>query len=402
MNRIPVGTTLYKDGLCYVNSDIRGSSTRDVWKPQAINRNGFVYFTWVDYKGSIYVTKFKSGAENATSKLIATRPEDYDNPEADIEHSVPTMCIDNDGYIYIFYGCHDTPLFYRKSTNPEDISSWSAKLTISAATNATYPNPIVTSDNVIWVIYRTRVNGNNKKLNYATSSNGGTTWSSQTDLVAPIGSYWTYPMGIAVGVNNSIHIFSALRDNVGSEGFPYPNYTYTTDGGTTWRKADGSAYTLPITESNCDVISAGSCYPGDIKVNSANVAYLCYNTGKVIKFAKWGGSAWSITTVASVATHDYEASQLDIITDNIIDIYTAEGTNASTQGGNIHRYRSTDAGATWSLAEEITQDAISSLKYYYPHIVINHDDNTKVIYMKATPTVTLSNIWTDFEFKTYP
>lgn len=409
MSRTPIGTKIYRKGLCYYASpDVRGSSTRDAWKPQAINFNGNVYFAWVDFQGDIYCAKFQSGGDFGVGYLVATRALDYSSG-SDIEHSIPSVCIDSSGYIYLFYGAHDSnTLYVRKSTNPEDVTTWNAKVLLSSATQAGYPQPIITSNDKIWVFYRQRITDNQKKFCFVTSTDGGVTWSSQSDLIAPTTDYWVYPDAVAVGSEvgtKSIHVFTSLRDSGGgggASGFPFPNYCATFDGGTTWKKADGSTLTLPITELTCDTIASGSCYPGDMKLNSLNKPYIVYTiNGGTVKFAKWSGSAWVLSTVSTVATYTYEVAEIDIISDDIIDVYTVAGTT-SIQGGDIQRYRSINAGGTWALAEQITNDATTTARYYFPKVVKDNDGLTKIIYMYGDPSLAYSFVNTRFIFKTFP
>lgn len=403
MGRIPTGTIPYVKGLVYYASpDVRGSSTRDVFKPQAITYNNHVYFTWVDYAGNILITKFRTNSPFGESNLIATKTLDYPTG-SDIEHSVPTMCVDNDGYIYVFYGAHDSAnIYFRRSTNPEDVTLWNSRQSITQANLGAYPFPVVTSDNKIWVFYRESNGADLKRLSYVTSTDGGGSWSSETDLLIPSTvQYWVYPMAVAVGTDDSVHVFSAVRTGVG---FTDTNYMYTENGGTTWKKRDGSSLSVPIDETEADVLVSGSGYPGDMKLNSLNQPYMCYTTsGGGTKFAKWTGSAWEETAVSThPESYVYEHCEIDIVSDSIIDIYNVSGTDSSVQGGDIKRYRSTNSGTSFSLAESITTNATTSFRYYFPKVVKDHDANCKLIYMAGVPVLTYSPNGTQFSFRTYP
>jgi len=124
------------------------TSPRAIHYVNAYNR---IYFTWL--KGSpdwdIYVKYYDWETGNYSAEVKVT-----DSPISD-DHGAPAIIIDDDGYIHIFYDAWHTDLRYRRSTNPEDITSWTSSSVI--ANYATYINArIVTVNNVrtIYVFYR--------------------------------------------------------------------------------------------------------------------------------------------------------------------------------------------------------------------------------------------------------
>lgn len=59
---------------------------------------------------------------------------------ADDTHGNPTIAIDHQGYIYVFWGSHVTSQLWAISAAPGDISAWSVKTALSG--NYTYPKPV--------------------------------------------------------------------------------------------------------------------------------------------------------------------------------------------------------------------------------------------------------------------
>ena len=67
-------------------------------------------------------------------------------------HFSPKVCVDGDGYVWVFYGSHGSEQFYRKSTVPWSIEGgFGAKTSLGASDAITYPRPAVDSSGNIWL-----------------------------------------------------------------------------------------------------------------------------------------------------------------------------------------------------------------------------------------------------------
>jgi len=101
------------------------------------------------------------------------------------QHGNPSLLVDNDGYIHVWYGGHGfitSTHVYARSAKPGDISSW---VHPEFETLMTYPFPAVMNDGTIYTIYR---HGNHSMPGSAawifrTSTDNGMTWSDSTTLV---------------------------------------------------------------------------------------------------------------------------------------------------------------------------------------------------------------------------
>ena len=113
-------------------------------------------------------------------------------------HGVPKLVVNDTGIIYYFYDDHNTPIKFKKSLLPLDITAWSSESTISAGVD-TYHTPFILSNGTIVLFFRERTGGGgyNWAFNMMFSKDGGVTWSSpvaviDSPLVSAIG--WTpYP-----------------------------------------------------------------------------------------------------------------------------------------------------------------------------------------------------------------
>jgi len=102
------------------------------------------------------------------------------------QHGNPSMVIDNEGYIHVWYGSHGrhrtSERVYARSKRPEDISEW---IHPDFETDITYPMASVMSDGAIHVLYRA---GNHSMPGsdawvIRKSSDNGETWSKPRVVV---------------------------------------------------------------------------------------------------------------------------------------------------------------------------------------------------------------------------
>jgi hypothetical protein len=105
------------------------------------------------------------------------------SPFAD-SHNYPSMIRGRDNRLYVFYGCHNSPLRMAVSPNPLSIEGTWRDGNVSAAPDASYPAPVVTSDGTIYVFIRlTRAkNGHtdDRPLALIKSTDNGQSWTRQT------------------------------------------------------------------------------------------------------------------------------------------------------------------------------------------------------------------------------
>lgn len=86
---------------------------------------------------------------------------------ADDRHATPSMVVDDDGIIHVFYSSHNSPHYYARTENPYDITSWEQMGEMTEIPEGTYPIPLV-YENDVYVLYRSGGNTD------GTSSHGDT------------------------------------------------------------------------------------------------------------------------------------------------------------------------------------------------------------------------------------
>lgn len=392
---------IYKEGL--LDTAVRGGgafglSFRSLWQPQAWYFSGTykrTYWTWLDRNGSIKIAYYDHDTKE-TSRVIHVAPaSDY---TIDWAHSGPSMAIDNNGFIHIFYGAHNSPLKYRKSTNAEDVSSFSWPTDILS--DATYPQLVVTNDNTIYMLYR----GVDRDMFIIKSTDGGTTWINNLKLFAYAvgGFHGVYPQKIVLGnetPTQSLNLVCTPRPDSAQPAFEKLYFMKSLDGGVTWKKADGTTITLPATVSTADKIEPNiECHPAYLALNSLNQPYVAYalrtSTTKAYKFARWTGSSWVLTVVGDIHLEGRGVIEIDLIDDNTIDLYLVEDTKIDPntaanllEGGNVQKWRSTDKGANFTKAVDITTNGTSTKRNFQLRMVHNGRTDLKLFWEYGDPDI---------------
>lgn len=260
-------------------------------------------------------------------------------------HNYPTLCIDNNGFIHVFYGCHGSSCYYRRSIvanesgafegDGEGGNVWTSATTIFGG--LTYPQAFVvpSTNRIVLILRGTWTDGlesaAENRLVMFYSTNGGVNWSSERVIVdgQPSGSYRLYGYGCRLDPNTErLHIgFSFISANPlnMSEGawYAYSDFdSGNADGFAAWKQADGTScgttHTSPITKSSA----------GAVRLNESGnvVIYFCRNisltrTGEPLLYwnyvnwmlagwgqenafgmSRWNGSAW----VHKYITEDYD------------------------------------------------------------------------------------------------
>ena len=65
------------------------------------------------------------------------------------DHGYPTLCVDDRGYIHVFYGSHCNVQKYARSEQPEDITSWvDMTHVIPTSSGYTYPRALFVDSSI--------------------------------------------------------------------------------------------------------------------------------------------------------------------------------------------------------------------------------------------------------------
>lgn len=304
------------------------------------------------------------------------------NPDGDA-HRNPTLLIDGNGIITVFFGAHFHPTRVVRSKLAYDIAEWKAAAPIGERTS--YPQPWELTPGEIFVSYRSSP----PAWCCRKSTDGAKSWSPETKLINFAGtSIYAVTIAETLPFPRKIHMawsrmgggtpeeirtkaLWARRYNV--------YYACSDDGGTTWKRSDGREYELPIDERQAEKVfdsAAHGVWLKDIQLDSQGMPCLLFVDGNVRtyqcmwKTALLSPDGWVVSDVAK-SDHMYDAGALVLLSDGDFRVW---GPTAASQpyedGGEIEEFQSTDHGGTWAKIKPLT--AGSRYSHNQVKTVFNH------------------------------
>jgi hypothetical protein len=215
------------------------------------------YVVWVDENKHGRIAKRQHGGAWGTSvDLQATANTALAAVFADDSHNVIVCAVDERGYIHVSGNHHASALHYMRSTKPGDISAWTSPAMVGTEeTRVTYPQFFKLIDGTLMFSYRDGDSGNGdnylNRYNHTTQTwtRVAKIWDGKTD------NNNAYLQHIAVDRRTGrIHAMWTWRDTLDAISNEHFCYGYSDDDGVSWKKSDGSAYTLPITKASSEKI----------------------------------------------------------------------------------------------------------------------------------------------------
>jgi hypothetical protein len=171
-------------------------------------------------------------------------------------HNVISIIADGDGFLHVSWDHHGHPLRYARSRSPGSLElSPKAPMTGKNEGNVTYPQFFLLPDGDLVFLYRDGESGRgNLVLNrYDTEGRGWT--QVQSNLVSGEGARNAYPQA-CVDVKGVIHLSWVWRETPDVATNHDLCYARSGDGGRTWTRSDGAAYTLPVTAATAEVAAS--------------------------------------------------------------------------------------------------------------------------------------------------
>jgi len=364
-----------------------GSATYSAWhRPMAVYAPAVkkTFFVFGDAENRPAICFFDHGTGRFAGPLALGK-----NPDGNA-HRNPTLLIDEDGYLYVFYGYASgrQPIIVLRSKKPYDITGWERRADLTDGAGS-YPQPWQVAPGEILVTHRLP-----SGWAYRISADGGATWQPTVSLtefsdfegastvygftMAATGAYprrihfvWSKLGGGSIEAQRKMPLW-ARRFNV--------YYAASGDGGKTWHKSDGTRYSLPITEKTAEKIydsGEHGVWLKDMQIDGDGRPYVLFldaNTATYASTWKVGRCADGVWTLANVteSDHMYDDGALVILGKDDIRLY---GPTAPSQpgvdGGEIEEWQSSDQGKTWTRTRALTNG--SALAHNHVKTVFNHD-----------------------------
>ncbi|RPI18140.1 MAG: hypothetical protein EHM65_02445, partial [Acidobacteriales bacterium] len=311
------------------------------------------------------------------------------------KHNYPGMLRGADNRIYIFYGCHNSPLRLTVSPKPLSIDGQWSDVSIPEAAHASYPAPIVTNNGDFYVFYReTRMTSghqDDRPFMYVKSTDNGKSWSAHmainpyprednfTEIYNGMVTYepprnghkgrihmaWTF-----AGGGFGRHAHATYGRNAYYAWFdPSTGQFHSVDGTDLGDWIDNTE-----ADSRCVVLDTGHSTRGHLaglqvsahyRDNGFPFVHFQRQAGGGLSSATWNGSAWVVTGIPKA---NGEPRGLEKIGPDSFRVY-----NPSGRGVNV--YRTDDAGASWRV--ESTIDAGQSIDRCL--VITNYHPDAKLL-----------------------
>jgi hypothetical protein len=290
------------------------------------------------------------------------------------KHNYPAMLRGPDDRIYVFHGCHNSPLKLAVSPQPLSIEGSWADRTIAQAPGASYPAPIVTADGVFYVFYRetrkTNGHSDDRPYDFVKSSDLGQTWTHgrfadpyprMTDNMCEVynGKVSYQPpardaQGKMLG-KGRVHVaWTICGEKLGRHAHatygrnvyyawldPANDHIYNVQGrdlGTTIDAAEADAHCLVLdTGIPRRGHAAGLQVSAHYRDDGTPIVYFNHRDGGGLSTASWRDGRWRITPIGVGAG---EPRELEKIGPDAFRVYRPDGPR-------VRVLRSDDAGGSW-------------------------------------------------------
>lgn len=205
------------------------------------------YVAYYDPDGYVTVGKRRLNENNWTTKRTQYKGNVTD------AHNIISIGIDGDGYIHLSFDHHGHPLHYCRSTSPDSLDFGPLESMLGEnEDDITYPEFHSLPGGDLLFAYRSGASGRgNLVLNRYDITT--TKWSRVHDILIDgeneRNAYWQ----MFVDINGTIHLSWVWRETWLVETNHDLCYACSTDGGRTWMRSDGTAYSLPITLATAEV-----------------------------------------------------------------------------------------------------------------------------------------------------
>ncbi len=354
--------------------------------PQAYYYNGKTYVVWQG--GTSGALDPYISAYDHSSGTWATPVKVGTNPLSGDDHGAPAVIVDDSGYVHVFYGSHLTALKYAKSTNPEDISAWTAQADIG--TNTSYRGLVKDSGGTLHLIDRAGGAWGVYNVEHRTSADA---FATPVTIIAPDqDTDVPYYGNLAYdATNNRIHIAWCYWDASASTYLNIYHAYLDLD--------DGHLYTMAGTDlgtsisyaeyTDCLVVNSGANFTWlpALHLDGSGNPHIIYPiqtvTGYKFQYSYWTGAAWAAPEDIVSTTGVFQSLADFYFNGTAIEAYLVTEAQDPTygRGGNLEHWRR--SGGSWALVRTVMDkgapDAIWDSSGN-PHVVTNGVDGLRVVF----------------------
>lgn len=365
--------------------------------PRAIRHVGThdrTYFGWLSKEGHVEVAHH----DHETGETeVTTVHEDF---EAD-DHDAPTFLMDREGRVIVYYTKHGGPAIrWRRSTRPEDVSSFEAEQTIAPSNGHTYPMPVrlQEADDRIYLFYRNFAD-DKQVLAYVVSEDDGRTWSDEQILVTTSGYRdhgIVYPKIDTDGQSRVDIAMSHCDHRANSPHMDVYHVRFHADGVT---DASGTPIAepddYPLELSSLPRIfdsrpNATDAWIWDCATHGDNpeVAFATFPdcADHSYHWARWDGSAWRETRVTDGGSYITRGNREKFYSGGIHLDHERPGTcylsTGDHDGSKVQRWETDDDGVTWSVTD-LTDATLQNVRPVVPR---NRHPDLGVLWMQGSYT----------------
>lgn len=349
------------------------------------------YMSWLAGTSGQYQMNVRGSEYNHATGAWTPSVKGFDANVNGDYHAVPSMCIDHQGYVHLFGGCHNNVVQSCVSASPRDMSvlNYNAGADNLSGTHG-YPHPVLVGS-TIYLFTRQNISGD---MDFwvtptATLSGGRKTWGTQKKIWTFGTATRTY-IGSCLAKGTDIHCSITYADSGDTVRRDVYYVVYDTLTGAL-KNVDGSysvaAASLPITAANKNnflvydqaATSTEGCIPYhcfDLSGNPHIVFMDGSGSAFNIKHTYWTGSVWSAPATIGTNSYRYQECCISAKSDGSMEAMWSSkksGKFTGPNGGGTIELNTRSVGGVWGTASVIATGTRAALNGAIP-VQNAHDD----------------------------
>ncbi|MDO9557601.1 MAG: cell wall-binding repeat-containing protein [Coriobacteriia bacterium] len=390
----------------FFSADASSNGTYEamVINPEAVHdpANNLTYVVFQGPGLDPYITAYDHTADawSATYRV-------GNNPLSDDMHGGPSLVIDTYGYLYVFFGGHNSSLRYARSIAPHRIDGWTSERMIrlegdATDLRATYPQPWALPEGGIELFYRNHgasdADPRAGDWELARMSTEATWSASECVLDATAGDAGWYASS-QHGSSDTLQVGFVLRDFEESLTNQFVRrdlfYVQRASAGE-WvnilGESIGTTRTADVMEAKARIAETTDEYSNQVVVREApdgNPALL-YLSGTAEtdgpcswRYQRWTGSLWASSEIVQT-DNLFDAADLTFDSAGAAHAYVVSGglpddqamsgeENLAARGGDLEHWISDNGVDGWRLEETVKRSMDAATRYNNPQVIVGGD-----------------------------